>query len=362
MNDADFTKMIMIIAFGLKEKESYGKRYTYSNQLMHGINIFAALAINYANTDILKDMNEADFIEKYASKPIEQWFEGWEDDFRNSICKYPLLHTKELIRLNDNNQFRITDECMDLLDTADDDLIKGIEQHEVYQKMSELSEQDYVMLRKFIIEHPICSQSDIRNVKLDNIQNRNIGEVLEAAYEKLPEDSYICPVCGWTMTFNGMQAYCCNHSCTCRKINKNDLKHIDPDGMYRLKHGVMRYISIPGRLELDIQKCAENLKFNTELWPEKDRYDIKIYISSDKFYAIDAKTYSRPYVLAGNIINDTYFDSINSDDLYYVVPDEVLSEYPDYCQICNEALKRNNMKSKCITFKQLKKKLREEQL
>lgn len=59
----------------------------------------------------------------------------------------------------------------------------------------------------------------------------------------------------------------------------------------------MRYMCLPGQLELKIQKIAEKCGCGAELWPDRDKYDVKITLPDGQVWAIDAKTHRNPYML-----------------------------------------------------------------
>ena len=101
---------------------------------------------------------------------------------------------------------------------------------------------------------------------------------------------------------------------------------------------------LPGKLELEIQAEAERYGNKTELWPEKDRYDIKIVFGDDEVWAVDAKTHRNPYTLAASIRHDNKFFSADADKRFYVVPKKHLETHADYCDICNAVLEGKNTK------------------
>lgn len=358
MNTETFAKMIVLIAVGLYEKEKSKTigHYPYSNKLMHGINIFAAQALLYSgNPDIvLDDMHEAAFIEMYATKPVAEWFRGWNDDFVSWAQESSFWNTDALAMCYRVGKYRITDDCVDLINTQDDDLLNGMEQKEIYKILMRLSQKDYVYFRKFIITHPICSEQDLRRMRIQHADNSDALIILNAAYERVPADSHRCPVCGWTLVFDGMQAYCCNTSCSSKKLRPEDLEIIPELDNYRLRHGVMRYIALPGQLELQIQKYADEQGLQTELWPDKDQFDIGITFCDGTYWAIDAKTYRSPYRLKEDISKDTAFKRIKADQKFYVIPDELYREHPDYCLICNNQLERIHADARCLTYRELK--------
>ena len=120
----------------------------------------------------------------------------------------------------------------------------------------------------------------------------------------------------------------------------------------------MRYISLPGKLELEIKKKAEQLGCKTMLWPEMDKYDIKLTLPNGDIWAVDAKTHRNPYILENDIKNDSSFFQTPAKRKLYVVPYKLLSERADHCDICNTALKGSD--AECITDKMLYQLLRKE--
>lgn len=358
MNTEVFAKMVVLIAAGLYEKEKFKmpSHYPYSNKLMHGINIFAAQALRYSqNPDmVLNGMHEAAFIETYAIKPISEWFEGWNDDYVSNVQENALWNTEALITCYGTGKYRVTDDCIDLINSQDDDLLNGMEQKEIYKAMMQLSPKDYVRFRKFLITHQVCSEQGLRRMRIEYSDNTDAMFILNTAYEKVPANCYRCPSCGWTLLFDGMQAYCCNASCTSIKLKPEELESITEFDNYRLKHGVMRYIALPGQLELQIQEFADKQGLQTELWPNKDQFDIGIIFHDGRYWAIDAKTHRSPYRLKDEISTDSIFSQIKADKKFYVIPDELQREHPDYCLICNSQLERVHSVAHCLTYRELK--------
>lgn len=358
MNIQVFEKMVVLIAAGLYEKEK-GKmpdHYPYSNKLMHGINIFAAQALLYSKDPdiILNNLHEAAFIETYATNPVSKWFSGWNSDFITCVRENSFWNTEALVTCYGAEKYRVTDDCVDLLNSQDDDLLNGMEQKTIYKMLMQMSQKDYAFFRKFLITHPVCSEQELRRTHIEYPDNSEAMSVLNTAYEKIPAGCYRCPVCGWTLTFDGMQAYCCNFSCTCTKLKPDELESISEFGNFRLEHGAMRYIALPGRLELQIQEYAAKQGLQTELWPNKDQFDIGITFQNGAYWAVDAKTHSNPYRLKKEIEDDTNFRRVKADKKFYVIPNELQRERPDYCFICNDELEKAHFDACCITFQELK--------
>lgn len=362
MNEIDFDLMIRLIAYGLYEKRQSSDKYSYSSKLFAGINKLAALAAENKQFEILSNLHESAFIENYAVEPVKMWFEGWNADFVNMIEKYDLYHTNALVELSEDRRYILTDDCIDLIDGAEADFSNAVEQRHIYNLLKKLPSTLYTDVRKFIVEEPICTDKKLCEFKLTHCQNlTEVDAILSAAYEAVPLDSYVCPKCGWTMTFYGAQAHCCNKSCLKIALKKEDLKPLHYEvGSWRLRHGVMRYMCLPGQLELKIQKIAEKCGCSAELWPEKDKYDIKITFSDGQVWAIDAKTHRNPYMLKRSIERDYTFRNVKAKKLFYVVPDDCLEDHPDYCKICNEVLGKEHGAAnvKCVSMRSFSKRLK----
>ena len=350
MGELEFNRMIYAIVSGLYEKEQNNDKYPYSEHLLYGINLFSTLAFHQKQFDLLAKLHESSFITEFAIRPVKEWFVGWDNTFVGQISQYPLYETNALIKLYNKRNYSITVECENLYSNAENDMFNALEQNHIYLMMKELSPQKYTSVRKFIVQHPVCTDTELRKIKIQ-YHDPDITDIIAAAYEEIPENSYRCPICGWTMTFHGIQPFCCNQSCTESNPLPEQLDKIDSAKYMRLKHGVMRYMCLPGKLELEIQAEAERCENKTELWPEKDRYDIKIVLGDGEIWAIDAKTHRNPYTLAASIKNDHNFFSADADKRLYVIPQKHLEAYADYCDICNAALKEKN--AKLITDKEL---------
>lgn len=319
-------------------------------------NLFAAeCARNSPNYSVqIYDLHEAAFIQKYTTRHVCDWFNGWSENLLSEIKQNELWHTGPLVKVHCSGKEKVTEECVDLIGLQEDDLLNGMDQKQVYKRLMHLSENDYVSTRRFLIENPVITESDLRRMKVENSDISDILSVLEIAYERVPSGSYTCPSCGWTLMFDGLQAFCCNSSCTAAKLVAERLSPISAVDHLRLKHGVMRYLSIPGQLELQIKAYAEKLGLQAELWPNKDQYDIGITFPGGDYWAVDAKTYRNPYQLRKAIFEDHDFYRAKWDRAYYVIPSNLLAAYPAYCDICNDRLRNMHSAIRCITDRKLK--------
>lgn len=353
MKPTDLRIMLLHIAAGLIEKQEKAEagELPYSGKLRMGMNMFAAYSYEYGDTSSLL-LNETTFITDVLTKPVTEWFSGCNSGVVNVIKDDPLYQLGAFVKVIGNTgRYIITDDCTDLIRTADSDIFFGEQQRAIYELMKQLPQQQYSDIRIFLISHPVVSEEDIKVYKLKHSNEKAIGEILSLAYEPVPADSYYCPKCSWTLAFDGAQAFCCNHSCGIG-VTRDALKDTEiPHGKLRLVQGAMRYIAIPGKLELEIKDIAEKLGYSTEMYLEMDRYDIKL-IGENKTFAIDAKTHRNPYILRAQLETDTALINTGCDEAYYVVPDERLKEYAEYCKVCNNAVKFDIIK--CISVKELK--------
>lgn len=361
----EFERMFSSVAFGLKHKLDMTNPEDYKKGLLlrQGINMFGALALKYSNKteedldQLLSSIVETKMIYNLFTRPVKEWFSGWDDKVISQLEQSDFYEVGALICVNKyNKSYSLTDECYDYLDASETDLA-AIDEKAVYNRMKELSQEDYVSVRKFIIEHRLLTNSERKRFMLAHENSEEISKIIEDAYENTPQGLYVCPNCGWTLEFVGEQPLCCHYSCTNTAIVRRDkLKSIEPEYEYRLRKGVARYISYPGDAELEIDKMSRELGLKTQLWPEHDKYDIGITFSDGTYWGVDAKTYKNPKFLGKQIAVDNFFQTADIDCGFYVIPDNVVRNTSKYIEICKSYLR--NKKFTCLSMTEFKKKLR----
>ena len=365
--DSRFEKMFAHIAFGLQEQlcRPNPEEYHYGLLLRQGINMFSALAVEFSGMkgDELKNylitLNETEMIRKKFTHPVAEWFDGWDDLIIQDIKKSSFWDIGSLIYLDEEEKnYMLTGECLDYLNSVEKDLT-AIDEHRVFNLMKELSQDNYVYVRKFIIEHPLLTVTERKQFLLYFQNDQHFIDLIDCAYEKIPEEAYLCSNCGWTITFKGLQPSCCHKDCVELHTTNEKCKKIEENYVYRLKKGVMRYICYPGKTELEIEDICMKLNVKSELWPELDRYDIKIIFDTGACWGIDAKTYCNPYFLSKSIEKDNNFNNAAIDKGYYVIPDKIINRTGGYLKICEKAL-LGDKKIKCISVSKLKKMIKQE--
>lgn len=365
--DAIFEKMFAHIAFGLKEKLSSDDPEQYRTGLLlrQGINIFCALALQYVakEGEDLKNyfttLNETEMICNMFTLPVKKWFKGWNNIALKKLQKELFWEMGQLIYLKkDEKSYELSDECLDYLEVTENDL-SAIDEHIVYNLMKELPQEKYVTVRQFLIENPLLTIRKRNSFLIKYNTDQAIQDILNEAYEDMPEELYKCPNCGWTLSFKGIQPKCCHFDCVDGlKLNRTDLDVVGEEFALRLKHGVARYVSYPGKLELEIRDFCKQFNLNNELWPELDRYDIKIVFPNGVCWGIDAKTFVNPYTLSGKIKNDNKFYNAIIDKGFYVISDNIIKKNTAYLKICNSVIKNSNFS--CISMSMLKKMIKAE--
>jgi hypothetical protein len=294
-------------------------------------------------------------------QPVSKWFDGWEKADELDLVNQDFFYMDALVGDSGFNTFHVSDNCEDYIEYVEKDIVAGIEQRAVYDCLRALNQDEYVNLRKFFIDHPITNLEELRKLKLVYSENDIALHAIENAYEEIMEDCFVCPKCGWTLQKEKIGMRCQNRSCSEEKYIQGELKDIPGEsGMLRLKRGVMKYICVPGKLELEIFNYCSKYKVQSELWPEMDKYDIGITFPNGDLWAIDAKAIREPRFLKENIIRDGGFPDGDYKRGYYVIPDAYAYERTDYLEIINRQLgSMRNRNIHCIKLCELKKEIRE---
>lgn len=367
MNVVHLQKAFAFIARGLVEKEKLLKespnRYPYSKDLQRGINMFlaACLEMGHLGECIFKYADESSFLNQYISKPIGKWFYDWDQAIllQYKIDSQPFYdYGPFAYRRGKNDVYTATEECIEFLSTQEINIIEGTDERALYEKIIQLSQDDYCKVRKYIIQNPIITVEDRRAFLLEYADNANAKEAFNLAYELFEGIYTICPACGWTMT-EGVYGYSCvSEHCLEHMPTITDAMKIDASmkPVYRLKKGIMRYFAQPGKLEIEIAKFCEKKNLEYTMWPQKDTFDIEIRFNDGEIWEIDAKAYRNPISLCAKIKNDGGFPPGNYNSGYYVVPTEYTVNKSDYVSVVNKVLTQQP-NVKCVTLAAIKRKI-----
>lgn len=359
-------KAVALIAKGIMEKErlleKQPNRYPYCAQLHHGINMFLYASMEWGGLGerVFEFADESGFLKRYAQIPVARWFEDWDPE----ICKQLNLADESFYGYGAfayyqkrSNKYLMSEECVEFLETQENNIIEGTDEFAVYEMIKRLTQDDYVIVRKFIIEHPVMTIGERREFLLQMAGNSIAREAIELAYEQFQDKGYRCPVCGWTMTDGKFGPVCHSRHCVDTMPHLDILEELDgiSETLYRLRKGVMRYFAQPGKLELEIVDFCERKKIGWKLWPQMDRFDVEIIFPDGEVWEIDAKAYRNPMALRSEIENNNGFPDGEYERGYYVVPTEFTRGNQQYTRIVSTALDRLHQPNvRCITMHSLK--------
>lgn len=359
-------KAIALIAKGIVEKdrllEDQPNRYPHSKKLQHGINMFLYASLEWGGVGegIFEYADESKFLYKYARIPIDEWFDDWKTEAysRLDLENQPFYgYGAFAYYRKKTNRYTPSEDCAVFLETQETNIVEGTDEYALYEKIIRLTQAEYCLVRRFIIEHPIMAIDERRDILIQLADNAIAKEAINVAYELFQDKGYRCPVCGWTMTEGSYGPICHSEYCLKTMPNLADATTVDgiAETIYRLKKGVMRYFAQPGKLELDIVAFCEKKKLGWELWPQKDTYDVEITFPDGTVWEIDAKAYRNPIALRSKIESDNGLPDGDYQRGYFVIPTDFVKGNRQYTTIVNrglDALHQPNVR--CITMHQLK--------
>ena len=194
-------------------------------------------------------------------------------------------------------------------------------------------EAEYRAFRRFVIEHGHASVEEAQVGLLA------AGMAPPDLFEDIPlscrirsdrgDVFYPCPRCRWPMIRFQQTLQCASLVCQSegsrfrdaashfQPLGKRDLSTpVASAGRLRLRRGVWRYTLQPGLVELDLEKRIRRIPgVSVELWPERDRYDLKVRMKKST-WLVDVKDWSRAPALA-----QYFLRCPPSDQLIVVLPD-----------------------------------------
>ncbi|MCG7524102.1 hypothetical protein MHW47_06550 [Streptomyces sp. OfavH-34-F] len=204
------------------------------------------------------------------------------------------------------------------------DRIRG----ETFQSLfQDNSQEGYITSRRFLIEHPADSGESLRELVSESGVRPPPG-----GYTAIPADHlhrsaggetwwWPCPVCRWPMAVTGTTVRCryIPHANVYRLAeartprSRPSLSRVDEGrprsttpaprpgaGAQCVDHGVWRFVVVPGASELRIAQRLEKLGASVALWPELDRYDLRVTAGKAEF-RVDVKEYRSPHRLIADL-------------------------------------------------------------
>lgn len=197
--------------------------------------------------------------------------------------------------------------------------------------------QIYTKFRRFIVEHPVLSDRELLEAKGDFGLGIGLSDLLEECYEiaplcyQLEGNFYACPYCHALSAVDSRGQAIANPNCNrCpsgRRLKKK--VKLSSDSL-KLKRGIERFWFYPGRAEIRLYDKLTELGLQVELYPERDRYDLRVTFPDGKVWALDLKDYFNPYLLVKRLGDEPIPKDPPWDEAYIVIPNERKKERPAY--------------------------------
>jgi REase associating with pPIWI_RE/pPIWI_RE three-gene island domain Y len=197
--------------------------------------------------------------------------------------------------------------------------------------------QIYTKFRRFIVEHPVLSDRELIEAKGDFGLGIGLSDLLEECYEiaplcyQLEGNFYACPYCHALSAVDSRGQAIANPNCNrCppgRRLKKK--VKLESDSL-KLKRGIERFWFYPGRAEIRLYDKLTELGLQVELYPERDRYDLRVTFPDGKVWALDLKDYFNPYLLVKRLGDEPIPKDPPWDEAYIVIPNERKKDRPAY--------------------------------
>ena len=210
------------------------------------------------------------------------------------------------------------------------------------------AQQEYLILRPFLIEHKYITGRDIRKAfkRARYISAEEVGDLYEDCEEG--RDYWYCDRCGILTEMNGhlkglKDRLCGNHHKNLSYVHRVRWEN----GLRRIKEGIWRRVCFPGIPELELYSALSELKTEhpdylkeVRLYPGVDCYDFQLRFSDNTVWAIDFKDVQYPYRLAQKLESLYREGSLRYNESFYVISDRCVDNYPNYLKILREEAKK----------------------
>lgn len=308
----------------------------FSTHLNSGFNIFLNLGCSYApeKSAFLQEYRcDEDFFDKLLSRPVSEWFDGWDEDFISRMyADSEFSDLGPLIVPSCMPDYRASDICIVI--AMKNPKYPGLEQQErdIFNALSSnvITDEEYAQARVFLIKHKILTEYQDKLILCDRFHNRALKTVILNCYEETLHDTWECPYCGWTASIYNGRVSCSSPNCPAESETPDRIQGYKriPAGSVRLKKSLMLYFARPGDFELEIADFAESLKdVKVQMYPDRDAYDVKIELPDGRIIAVDAKDYRNLKDLRTAIrINrslDRQLLTGRADRAFFVAPNQI---------------------------------------
>src|SRR6266481_4650646 len=148
--------------------------------------------------------------------------------------------------------------------------------------------QAYTDFRRLLIEKPVMTALELLQCRDTYPSLEILQELLEAAYEEAPLDYMVrgtftcCPTCGNLQQPDVTRTKLLCEDERCRQASYargfvNKVRVLQArDRVYWLRRDLRRFVMMPGRAEIRLEKRLQALGLKPEMWPEFDSYDLRV--------------------------------------------------------------------------------------
>lgn len=359
--------LFIYLAVGLEKLAQGSHKYPYPRELQYALNILSQTMLRRGQpypptiTKVLQ-LFEHDLNTWW---PLDTLPEGIDRDF-------PLLDEGTLDEqvLEYLGRLALSDEAslQSIQAVVDNELIRKVldKLRQASYKNAQRAHREYVTVRRFLIEHPRATDSQLRQhlgslryVELADIRTmyREAGSLNHKLLHRDKKGNphyWLCPHCGGVLHWTRGRPRCAKPS-VCGRLypGYQGRQPIKPDtDLWVLKWAIHARTCLPGIREVKLFESLQEIanpysdQIEVKLWPGVDRYDLQLRFS-DEVWAIDVKDYKIPEALADVIANDTLYNaekSLRWDRGFYVVPfyrTDRHAIYEDYLERVRRNVKDN---------------------
>ncbi|SFB99752.1 restriction endonuclease-related protein [Spirosoma endophyticum] len=217
--------------------------------------------------------------------------------------------------------------------------LKDAYRDESNAEQREQIQQEYVQLRRFLIESPITTTNAIRRKFWSGkyVTFPNVCDFYEPCNDG--QTQWSCHHCGplhWEgNALVGIRQSICNY-------HPVEAEHIwqessEREPILRIRTGIHVRTCFPGLPELFLfnqlgkrQQEQPSLLKAVELWPGVDQYDIRIEFANGMAWAIDVKDYQNPQRLLPELKTIDDRNGLDYRSAFYVIPNRWIENNPHY--------------------------------
>lgn len=310
----------------IQTSQRQGRLYPYSQDLQLGYDK-VVLAFLLADKSQSAPASVPEFYQDWCEKPFEEWGVEVDEEIDRSDTLLFLGEPTELtIELAEAFGGSTLSQEQSRIATI---LLQRCQAHSQ-------GAQIYTKFRRFIVEHPVLSNQELLEAKGNFGLGIGLSDLLEECYEIAPScyqlegNFYACPYCHALAAVDREQAIAnpnCNRCPPGRRLKKK--VKLSNDSL-KLKRGIERFWFYPGRSEIRLYEKLTELGLQVELYPDRDRYDLRVTFPDGKVWALDLKDYSKPYLLLKRLGDEPIPKDPPWDEAYIVIPNERKKERPAY--------------------------------